>query len=59
MSSSPVRLWTRRRELAELNLDDIQQREDHWALIDLVGEAGHIRTVPVPDWVKQTIDDWH
>jgi hypothetical protein len=23
---------------------------------DLVGKAGHVRTVPVPDWVKRTID---
>jgi site-specific recombinase XerD len=26
--------------------------------VDLVGKGGHIRTVPVPEWVKQTIDDW-
>jgi hypothetical protein len=26
--------------------------------VDLVGKGGHIRTVPVSDWVKQTIDDW-
>jgi hypothetical protein len=26
--------------------------------VDLVGKGGHIRTVPVPDWVKQTFDDW-
>jgi site-specific recombinase XerD len=48
----------RRRELAELTLDHLQRREDHWAIVDLVGKGGHIRTVPVPDWVKQTIDDW-
>jgi len=24
----------------------------------LVGKDGHIGTVPVPDWVKQTIDEW-
>ena len=24
----------------------------------MVGKGGHIRTVPVPHWVKQTIDDW-
>lgn len=23
-----------------------------------MGKAGHIRTVPVPDWVKQIIDAW-
>jgi len=48
----------RRRELAELTVDLLQRREDHWAIVDLVGKGGHIRTVPVPDWVKQTIDDW-
>jgi hypothetical protein len=45
-------------QLAELTFDHLQQREDHWAVVDLVGKAGHIRTVPVPDWVKQVIDDW-
>jgi site-specific recombinase XerD len=48
----------RRRELAELTLDLLQRREDHWAIVDLVGKGGHIRTVPVPDWVKQTLDNW-
>ena len=48
----------RRRELAELTLDFIQRREDHWAIVDLIGKGGHIRTVPVPDWVKQTLDEW-
>jgi len=48
----------RRRELVDLNFDHLQRREDHWAIVDLVGKGGHIRTVPMPDWVKQTIDDW-
>lgn len=48
----------RRGELTALTLDHVQRREDHWAIVDLVGKAGHIRTVPVPDWVKRTIDDW-
>ena len=26
--------------------------------VDLVGKGGHIRTVPVPDWVKVAIDRW-
>jgi hypothetical protein len=37
----------RRRELAELTFDYLQKREDHWAIVDLVGKAGHVRTVPV------------
>jgi site-specific recombinase XerD len=48
----------RRRELAELTFGHLQQREGRWAVIDLVGKAGHIRTVPVPDWVKGMLDDW-
>lgn len=27
-------------------------------LLTLIGKAGHIHTVPMPDWVKGTIDDW-
>jgi site-specific recombinase XerD len=48
----------RRSELAELKVDDLQRREDHWAIVDLAGKGGHVRTVPVPSWVEQTIDDW-
>jgi site-specific recombinase XerD len=48
----------RRGEVANLRLDHLQQREDHWAVVDLVGKAAHIRTVPVPDWVKAAIDGW-
>jgi site-specific recombinase XerD len=39
----------RSHEAAELRFDHLQQREEHWAIVDLVGQAGHIRTVPVPD----------
>ena len=48
----------RRRELADLDFSHLQQREEHWAIVDLVGKGGHIRTVPVPEWVKRTIDVW-
>ena len=48
----------RRAELTTLKVEDIQQREEHWVIADLVGKGGHIRTVPVPDWVKAGIDAW-
>lgn len=48
----------RRSKLTDLTLGHLQRREDHWAIVDLIGKAGHVRTVPVPDWVKQTIDQW-
>ncbi len=36
----------------------VQLREEHWVIADLHGKAGHIRTVPIPVWVKQAIDGW-
>jgi len=48
----------RRSELVHLKLEDVQQREGHWAIVDLIGKGGHVRTVPVPDWVKKRIDEW-
>ncbi len=48
----------RRAELAALNLDRLQTRQGHWAIVDLVGKGGHIRTVPMPKWVKNAVDGW-
>ena len=48
----------RRHEAVALRLDHLQQREEHWAIVDLVGKGGHVRTVPVPDWVRQELDNW-
>src|SRR5438552_4413103 len=48
----------RRHEAVTLTLDHLEQREDHWAIVDLVGKAGPVRTVPVPGWVKCELEDW-
>ena len=48
----------RRREAAELDISHFQRRENHWAIVDLVGKGRHVRTVPVPEWVKAAIDSW-
>src|SRR3974390_1187519 len=48
----------RRHEAVELNFSHIQQREEHWAIVDLKGKAGHIRTIPMPAWVKNVLDQW-
>ena len=48
----------RRAELVALKLESIQQREEHWVIADLVGKGGHVRTVPIPTWVKSTVDAW-
>ena len=39
----------RRAELTALRIEDLQQREEHWVIADLVGKGGHMRTIPVPD----------
>lgn len=48
----------RRAELIAIRLSDFDQRDGHWLLADLRGKGGHIRTVPVPQWVKSAVDRW-
>jgi integrase len=48
----------RRAELLALRLESIQRREEHWVIADLVGKGGHVRTVPIPTWVKSHLDVW-
>ena len=48
----------RRAELSSLEVDDRQIRQGHWAIVDMVGKGGHIRTVPMPLWVKAAVDHW-
>jgi integrase len=47
-----------RSELAELDVETIQQREGRWVLADLEGKGRRIRTVAIPIWVKQGINAW-
>src|SRR6267154_1134776 len=48
----------RRSELVGLELGEIQIRQSHRAVVDLIGKGGHIRTVPIPEWVKAALDQW-
>ena len=48
----------RRHEVATLTFGHLQRREGHWAIVDLRGKAGHVRTIPVPDWVHGLLDTW-
>ena len=41
----------RRAEAAALKFEDV-------VIADLNGKGGHIRTVPMPDWVKRSVDEW-
>jgi len=48
----------RRSEVAALTLKHVQQRDNRWCIVDLVGKHGRVRTIPVPTWVKVAIDAW-
>jgi site-specific recombinase XerD len=48
----------RRAETVAIRMEDMQIREEHWVIADLIGKGRHIRTVPMPAWVKGAIDDW-
>jgi site-specific recombinase XerD len=48
----------RRHEAVALKLEHLEQREEHWAIVDLKGKAGHVRTVPVPGWVMEELRTW-
>lgn len=48
----------RRAELVAVKIEDFELREDHWVLADLIGKGRHMRTIPVPSWVKVAVDAW-
>src|SRR3989454_9193796 len=58
MLSMLIGCGLRRGELLSLTMKSIQLREERWVIADLIGKGKHIRTVPVPVWVKRTVDAW-
>lgn len=48
----------RRSEIAALNVEHLQLRDNRWIIADLVGKQRRVRTVPVPSWVKDYLDSW-
>ncbi len=48
----------RRGEIATLALAHLQVRDSRCLIADLIGKHRRIRTVPVPDWVKLSMDLW-
>jgi integrase len=48
----------RRSELASLDFEHIQQRDDRWVIVDLAGKQGRIRSVPIPLWAYDAITRW-
>lgn len=48
----------RREEAANLKLEHIQMRDARWVIVDIQGKGGRTRSVPMPAWCKQAIDEW-
>lgn len=48
----------RRFEVADLTWEMVQQRDGRWAIIDLIGKRGRVRSVGIPSWVNVTLDRW-
>jgi integrase/recombinase XerD len=48
----------RRAEAASLTFEHVQQRDGRWVLVDLIGKRDKIRSVPMPNWAKASIDAW-
>jgi site-specific recombinase XerD len=48
----------RRQEAARLVLDQVQQRDGRWCIVDLTGKHNRVRTIPMPPWAKAAIDNW-
>jgi integrase len=48
----------RRSEVVPLRLDQLQSRQSHGVIVDLVGKGGRLRTVPIPAWCSNLISLW-
>ena len=48
----------RRSEVAGLEFAHLALRDGRWMILDMIGKRQHVRSVPVPLWLKQAIDIW-
>jgi site-specific recombinase XerC len=48
----------RRSDVAVLILSHIQQRDNRWCIIDLIGKHGRVRTIPMPTMAGQCCFRW-
>ena len=48
----------RRDELARLEVDQVRQVAGRWAIVDLEGKGGRLRTVPIPSWCYVAVREW-
>ena len=48
----------RRHELVKLLIAQLQLRDGRWVIANLIGKRNKTRTVTIPTWTKQAIDDY-
>lgn len=48
----------RRRELVELEVSVIQERDGQWGFVGLKGKGGKVRNISLPRWVREAIAEW-
>jgi integrase len=48
----------RRQEASDLTFEHVQERDDIWLIVDLVGKRNKTRSIPLSPWVKKNIDKW-
>ena len=48
----------RRSEVAALDFKHIKKLKERWVIVDIIGKGNRVRTVPMPLWTKQDIDQW-
>lgn len=49
----------RREEAANLRYEHIRQLDGRWAIVDLRGKRGKVRTIPMPSWCKAALDAYN
>ena len=48
----------RRAETSSLRIEQIQERDSRWVLIDLIGKGQRKRSLPIAPWIKSALDAW-
>ena len=48
----------RRRELVELHVSAIQERDGQWGFLGIRGKGGRVRNISLPSWVRAAVLDW-
>ena len=48
----------RRSEVAVITVEQFRMIEERWVIVDLIGKHGRIRSVPIPSWAKDAVDEW-